>query len=137
MKVLVGLGIDINLKARNKQTAMHLVAKTCSPTHILSVMHFLIENNHSVPRQAEGKTVMFFLQERKEIKIDSYLFSNLVRIIKPSVVHNDDDKFFEDDRFFKDDDTIEKYNESTYTLDSSSWFDSAIGSSEKSVLVFK
>ena len=68
LTVLHDIGADMKMVTRHRQTALHLVASSCSPGQLESTIKFLIKNDVD-PQQIddEGKTMLHYINERNDI----------------------------------------------------------------------
>ena len=61
----------MQMKTRHNQTALHLVASSCSPTELERATKLLIQNLVDPnDRDDDGKTMMHYINERKDININ-------------------------------------------------------------------
>ena len=68
LTVLREIGADMQMKTRNNQTALHLVASSCAPYELERATKFLIQNDVDPGHlDDDGKTMMHYINERNDI----------------------------------------------------------------------
>jgi len=68
LTVLREIGADMQMKTRNNQTALHLVASSCAPYELERATKFLIQNDVDPGHlDDDGKTMMHYINERSDI----------------------------------------------------------------------
>jgi ankyrin repeat protein len=87
--VLREMGADMQMKTRHNQTALHLVASSCSPGDLERATKLLIQNLVDPnDRDDDGKTMMHYINERKDINNNlkdtiNSLFNTVPRLFSP------------------------------------------------------